>query len=125
MDEPFYKEHILEQWRNPRNKHAMQEATFRQKEFNTFCGDEVELFVKLADGGTVEQASFEGAGCAISQAAASLFTEEIKGGHPPTIMLMGPKEMEHMLGIALSVVRMRCALLPLRAFQEGWKTYHG
>ena len=125
MVENMYKENILDHYRNPHNKRPLPDASFHQKEFNAFCGDEVEVYVKLSADDVVKNVSFTGTGCAISQAAASLFTEQLPGKRVEEVIQMGGKDAEELLGIVLNAVRIKCALLPLRAFQEGWKTYHG
>ena len=124
MVENIYKENILDHYRNPRNKRQMIGASFHKKECNSFCGDEVDLFVKLFTDDTVKEVSFIGIGCAISQAAASLLTEQLPGRRAEDIMRMGGREAKELLGIELNAIRVKCALLPLRAFQEGWRIYH-
>ncbi|MEK7173739.1 MAG: iron-sulfur cluster assembly scaffold protein [Patescibacteria group bacterium] len=123
MDD-IYKENILDHYRNPRNKRQMIGASFHKKEFNAFCGDEVELFASITADGVIREISFTGTGCAISQAAASLLTEQLPGRRAEDIMRMGGREAKELLGIELNAIRVKCALLPLRAFQEGWRIYH-
>ena len=74
----LYKEAILEHYKRPRNKAPLPDATHRQEGLNPSCGDEVELFLRVHDG-VVEEARFDGAGCAISIASASMLTERIAG----------------------------------------------
>lgn len=74
----LYQELILDHSKRPRNAHAMPEATHQAKGQNPLCGDQLELFLQVKDG-KVEAASFQGSGCAISTASASLLTECVRG----------------------------------------------
>jgi nitrogen fixation NifU-like protein len=78
MVNDLYQEIILDHSRRPRNFHKMDDATRRAEGYNPLCGDRLKLYVKMEDG-MVKDASFEGAGCAISTASASLMTESLKG----------------------------------------------
>lgn len=78
MLERLYKEAILEHYKRPRNRGALPDATHRHEGLNPSCGDELELYVKVEDG-VVRQVRFEGQGCAISQASASMMSERITG----------------------------------------------
>ena len=119
----IYKEHILEHYRNPQNKGVLSDATFVHKEFNPFCGDELTMHVKLDNQMRTEKLAFEGRGCAISLAAASLFTEELCGKSFEQVRSISKTDIEVMLGIPLSTVRIQCAMLPVRAVVSGWKKY--
>jgi nitrogen fixation protein NifU and related proteins len=74
----LYRDVIVDHNRNPRNFRAMPDADRHAEGFNPLCGDKLELFVKLR-GDTIEDVSFQGSGCAISVASASLLTERVKG----------------------------------------------
>lgn len=74
----LYQEVIFDHNRNPRNFHVMDDADRRIDGFNPLCGDKMTLFLKLQDG-KVSDASFQGQGCAISTASASIMTEMVKG----------------------------------------------
>ena len=74
----LYQEMILDHNRRPHNFHAMEEATHRAEGYNPLCGDKVTIYLKIQDDLVVD-VSFEGAGCAISTASASLLTETLKG----------------------------------------------
>jgi nitrogen fixation NifU-like protein len=78
MVDDLYQETILDHSKRPRNFHAMEDANRRADGYNPLCGDKLKLFLKM-DGETVREASFTGAGCAISTASASLMTESLKG----------------------------------------------
>ncbi|TSC71498.1 MAG: nitrogen fixation protein NifU [Parcubacteria group bacterium Gr01-1014_70] len=125
MENEIYKEHILNHYRNPRNKYALVGARRVGKETNALCGDEVTIYAHVDDTGMITTMSFTGDGCAISQAAASLFTDWAKGKQEEEIQHMTQKDMEQLLGITLSAVRARCALLPVRALQNAYTTING
>jgi len=78
MVHDLYQEIILDHSKHPRNRHAMAEASREAEGYNPLCGDKLKLFLKM-DGDKVVDASFEGSGCAISTASASLMTETLKG----------------------------------------------
>lgn len=129
--EELYKEVILDHYRSPRNKGRLDPHDVALERNNPLCGDEIELYVKF-NGGTVEGVAFEGKGCSISQASASMMTEKVKGlpvkdaiGLTESIkrMMAGEEEGDtNTLGDLISLkgvvkypVRIKCALL-------GWNT---
>ena len=77
MDD-LYQEMILDHYKNPRNKHVMENSDYDAKGHNPLCGDNIQIFLHM-NGDIIEDISFEGSGCAISQASASLLTELLKG----------------------------------------------
>lgn len=118
-DEEIYRENILDHYRSPRNKKALEEYTFRHLEYNPICGDKIELFIKLNGQLCVEEAAFQGEGCAISQASVSMLTEKLKGMHLRDLQSIKKEDVLDMLGISIGLVRMKCALLPLKALHTG------
>jgi nitrogen fixation NifU-like protein len=74
----LYKEVILDHYKNPRNKRALPESSVSLHKNNPLCGDEITIHAKLQDG-TVAEVAFEGQGCSISQASASMLTEAVQG----------------------------------------------
>jgi nitrogen fixation protein NifU and related proteins len=78
MIDDLYQETILDHSKRPRNHHPMNDANRQAEGYNPLCGDKLKLYLKM-DGDVVQDASFEGAGCAISTASASLMTETLKG----------------------------------------------
>lgn len=114
----FYREHILDHYRRPRNQGTLEDADISCELDNPVCGDVVRLDVRLS-GGQVSEARFSGRGCVLSMASASMLTEEILGR---TVDELGAMKDEHvfgMMGITLGPVRAKCGLLPLRVLQEG------
>ena len=118
MEEEIYKEMILELYRNPLNKKALLDYDAKYKEFNPSCGDEIEIFIKFDASGKVVDIGRQGQGCAISQAAVSLLTEEINGKTREEIKLLTENQMIEMLGIAISKNRLKCATLGFKAIQK-------
>ena len=78
MIDDLYQETILDHSKRPRNRHALNDANRKAEGYNPLCGDKLKLYLKM-DGDVVVDAAFEGAGCAISTASASLMTESLKG----------------------------------------------
>jgi nitrogen fixation NifU-like protein len=75
----LYQEVILDHGRHPRNKHVLEDADHFAHGENPLCGDKLTVFVRLDDKGVIEEVSFDGSGCAISTASASLMTEVMVG----------------------------------------------
>jgi nitrogen fixation NifU-like protein len=87
----LYQEVILDHGRKPRNFRRLDDATLTARGDNPMCGDRMELFLKTAPDGRIEQAAFQGRGCAISMASASLMTETVQGKSPEQAREMGEK----------------------------------
>ena len=120
--EELYREEIMEHYSNPRNFGKLAGASVRYSDHNPVCGDEVEMQLKL-DGGQVVDAMFNGKGCAISQAAASMLSEEIKGKSLRDAVAMTKDDMLKIIRINPGPVRIKCAMLALRALQKGIVQY--
>jgi len=135
----LYREVILDHYRNPRNKRGLPDADIDLAHNNPLCGDEISVRVKVADGG-VADAAFEGQGCSISQASASMLTERIKGMPLEDVddLIMGFRGMmagkdaadEDSLGDLVALkgvvkypVRIKCAVLAWDTLQEGVEQY--
>jgi len=110
--ESMYQENILDHYKNPRNSGKIENASVHHHEYNPLCGDEIELFLVIKDK-KIADVKFHGKGCAISQASASLLTEEIKGKNIEYLKKMTKENILELLGISLSPVRLKCALLSL------------
>jgi len=119
-EEELYKENILDHYKNPHNKRKISHCTFNHKDFNPLCGDEITLFIKTEQGKIID-AAFEGNGCAISQASASMLTDHIKKMSLEQAKQLGPWDIFNLLGIRISHTRSKCALLCLKTLQEGIK----
>ena len=115
MDD-LYRDYILEHYRRPHNFGVIDEPTATFEGSNPLCGDRITLQLGIRDG-VVERVGFTGRGCAISQASASLLTDEIKGKPVDVASSMTSSEVLDLLGIEISPARMKCALLSLETLQ--------
>jgi nitrogen fixation NifU-like protein len=112
--EQMYREVILDHYRNPRGHGAMDDPDAEAEGMNPLCGDEVTIFVSLADDGeTIDDVKFSGRGCAISQAATSMLTEMVKGRSATDVATLPKEELLEEIGIPLTPIRLKCALLGL------------
>jgi nitrogen fixation protein NifU and related proteins len=110
----MYREVILDHYKNPRGHGVIEAPDAEAEGQNPLCGDEVAIFVAFGDDGdTIEDVKFRGRGCAISQAATSMLTEMVKGRTADEIATMPRDELLDEVGIPLSPVRLKCALLGL------------
>ena len=108
----LYRELILDHYKNPRG-HGLLEAPDAQAEGqNPLCGDEVAMSIRF-DGDTIADIGFEGRGCAISQAATSMLTELVVGRTAADVATMPKEELLEEIGVPLTPVRLKCAILGL------------
>ena len=115
----LYREVILDHYKNPRNHGELDPADCRAEGMNPLCGDEITVTVRLgADGETIEDVRFIGRGCAISQASASMLTELVKGRSAHEVAAMEKEELLDEVGIPLTPVRLKCALLGLSTLKH-------
>jgi nitrogen fixation NifU-like protein len=117
-DDQFYREYILDHYKNPRNFGRLEDADIRHEEENPLCGDVVGIDIKV-DAGKVADVRFHGRGCAISQASASLLTERLKGMTLDDAKKIGKEDVLGELGIEISPARIKCALLSLKVLKAG------
>ncbi|MEM2872976.1 MAG: SUF system NifU family Fe-S cluster assembly protein [Nitrososphaerales archaeon] len=120
----MYAEMIIDLYRHPMNYGKIENPDIKAQDTNPICGDIIEIQVKL-NKGRVEEVKFNGKGCAISQASASLLTEMIKGKKIDELLKMDKKDILNALGIEISPVRLKCALLPLKVLKMGIYSYLG
>ena len=110
----MYREVILDHYKNPRGHGALEDADAYAEGQNPLCGDEVSIYVRFAeDGETIDDVSFEGRGCAISQAATSMLTELVKGRKAEEVALLPKDDLLEEIGIPLTPIRLKCAILGL------------
>ena len=110
----MYREVILDHYKNPRGHGPMEGPDAQAEGMNPLCGDEVTISVALADDGeTIDDVRFEGRGCAISQAATSMLTEMVKGRQATEIAALPKERLLEEIGIPLTPVRLKCAILGL------------
>ena len=114
MDDQFYREVILDHYKNPRSYGLIADADASAEGQNPLCGDEVTISVKFAaDGETIERIGFEGQGCAISQAATSMLAEIVQGRTATEVAALPKEELLEEIGIPLTPIRLKCAILGL------------
>lgn len=111
-----YEDLIIDHWRHPRNKGTLPDPDVDVTEANVPCGDVLRLQLKVRDG-TVADVRFEGRGCAISMASASLLTEMIKGKGLEELRGMREEDLLRALGGVMKP-RLKCALLPYRTMKK-------
>jgi nitrogen fixation NifU-like protein len=116
--EAFYREAILDHYKHPRHKGHLENPDIHFHDHNPFCGDEVTIELKM-NNGVVAEAAFDGRGCAISQAAASMLMEEIVGKSTEELKELDKQYILDLLGIEIGPVRLKCALLPLKVLKAG------
>jgi nitrogen fixation protein NifU and related proteins len=117
-DDQFYREFILDHYKNPRNFGRLEGATVSHEEYNPLCGDLVGMDFRIEDG-VIEDVRFHGRGCAISQASASLMTERLKGLSLEEARGISKDDVLEELGIDISPARLKCALLTLKVLKVG------
>ena len=113
----LYEDHILDHYESPYHKGRLETPTYCQSGRNPLCGDQVQIQLAVDENGRIEQAYFDGEGCAISQAAASILCEAIEGKHLKEIEGMQAQEMLDMLKVPLTATRQRCGLLGFKVLK--------
>jgi nitrogen fixation NifU-like protein len=114
----LYREAILDHFNQPRNWGVISPADIDHEESNPLCGDHLRLTMRVKDGKIVEL-GWSGEGCAISQAAASMLGETLVGKTLEEARAVGKEEVLDLLGISLTPVRLKCALLSLKVLKVG------
>jgi len=109
MDD-LYRDYILEHYRRPHNFGPLEQPSVTREGSNPLCGDRLTLQLGVRNG-VVEEVGFTGRGCAISQASASLLTDEIKGKKLEEVAAFGADDLLDLLGIDISPARLKCAML--------------
>jgi nitrogen fixation NifU-like protein len=122
--EDLYRDNIIDHYQNPRNYGALESPDISYEDSNPVCGDEIRMDLKIQDGRVIA-ARFQGHGCSISQASASMLTEEIIGKTLEEVKQIDKQYLLDMLGIPLGPVRLKCALLSLKVLKAGAYGLHG
>jgi len=117
MDD-FYKEYILDHYRNPRNFGHLERVDASAEDLNPLCGDTIKMELALDGEGRVEDIKFSGRGCAISQASASMLTESVKGMKLEDVARLSQESVLENVGIGISPTRMKCAMLGLKVLKS-------
>ncbi len=114
MVDDMYREVILDHYKNPRGHGVIEDADAHAEGLNPLCGDEVSIYVQFdEDGETIDEVKFSGRGCAISQASTSMLMEMVKGRKADEIAALPKEELLEEIGIPLTPIRLKCALLGL------------
>ncbi len=119
MNGDIYREQIIDLYENPLNFGELDPADFSYEEDNPLCGDVIRIDVRLDEDGRIAEAAWSGDGCAISQASASLLTEEIQGKTLAEVKAFPKEELLDLIGVPLSMARIKCALLSLKVLKAG------
>lgn len=117
VTEDIYQEHILEHYESPYHKGKLVNPTCCHRDKNPLCGDVIELQLKIDANDCVKEAYFDGKGCAISQAAASILCEQIEGKPLSELKEMQAQEMLDLLHVPLTASRQKCGLLAFRVLK--------
>ena len=127
MSSDFYRELILDYYRNPRNFGKLDPHDIDARDTNPLCGDEVEMQIRVsADKDKIEEIKFIGKGCAISQASASMLTEMAKGKSLDWVKGLSRDDIQKMLGTSdLGPARIKCAMLSVKVLKTGVYGYMG
>ncbi|MFZ0031838.1 MAG: SUF system NifU family Fe-S cluster assembly protein [Candidatus Cybelea sp.] len=116
MDD-FYRDYILDHYRNPRNFGKLDRYDATAEDLNPLCGDQIRMELKVDDG-VVSDVRFSGKGCAISQASASMLTERVRGMKLSDVATLSKDVVLEDVGIGISPTRMKCAMLGLRVLKS-------
>lgn len=119
----MYQENILDHYENPYHRGTLAHPTLEHRGLNPLCGDEVCIQACLDGEGRLAEAYFDGQGCVISLAAASILMEEVEGKTLQEVKKMDRQDMLDLLGIPLTTMRVKCAMLPLRTLDKAIHFY--
>ena len=127
MSSDFYRELILDYYRNPRNFGKLDPHDIDAKDLNPLCGDEIEMQIRVSpEKDKIEEIKFIGKGCAISQASASMLTELAKGKPLEWVKALSREDILKMLGTSdLGPARIKCAMLSVKVLKTGVYGYMG
>jgi nitrogen fixation NifU-like protein len=118
MSMDYYREYILDHYRNPRNYGTLEKPSVHSEDSNPLCGDQLGMDLIVEDN-HVKAVRFQGRGCAISQASASMLSEMIEGKTVEEVVQLGKDDILEELGIPISPARTKCAFLSLRVLHRG------
>lgn len=123
MSDDIYREIILDHYRNPRNKGKLPDADISTHDSNPLCGDEIDIHMKIF-GDKITDVKFEGRGCAISQASASMLTEMVINKPLTNVKDIAKTDVLENIGLTnLGPARVKCALLALKVMKLGMVNY--
>jgi len=124
LSDDIYREIILDHYRNPRNKGKLEDADVVIHDSNPLCGDQIDIYLKVKDG-NIQDIKFDGRGCAISQASASMLTEMIINKPLTNAKDISKDDILENIGLTnLGPARIKCALLSLKVLKMGMVKYY-
>lgn len=114
----LYRDFILEHYKNPHNQGVLDPHDLHYADSNPTCGDELSMTLRLTDDQAgIADVAFEGRGCAISQASASILTDTLRGMSLDAVRAIDPKDVLEELGVPIGPARLKCALLGYKVLQ--------
>lgn len=117
-DDQLYREYILEHYKRPHNWGELDHPDLEAQDLNPLCGDELKVQLAVDPDGRITDVAFSGHGCAISQAAASMISDEVKGMQVQDLLALDRDSVLELLGIDISATRMKCAMLALKVLKS-------
>ena len=117
-EEEIYQEHVLDHYEDPYHRGRLDHPTHHHKDDNPLCGDVVEMDLAIDSDGKIARAYFDGEGCCISQAAASMLIEKIDGTHVEAVKDFTAEDMLELFGPKLTPNRQKCCLLSWQVLQS-------
>jgi len=116
MDD-LYRENILDHYRHPRHKGKLEHVTHSFQDENPLCGDNIRIELHVDENDVIDAVGFDGHGCSISLASASMLTERLQGMPLEEAKKLSKEDILDSLGIELGPVRLKCALLSLKVLK--------
>jgi nitrogen fixation protein NifU and related proteins len=116
-EEEIYQEHVLDHYEDPYHRGQCPHCTHRHEDDNPLCGDVVHVELRIDQQGTIQEAYFDGDGCCISQASASMLMEKFEGRGVDEVKQFTANDMLDLFGARLTPNRQKCCLLPWRVLQ--------
>lgn len=118
----MYQEELMDHFHHPRNRGSIVDADLSAGQYNPSCGDAVSITARI-DKNTITEIAFEGTGCVISQATASMLTDYVLRKTLDEAFAISPDDLLKLIKIPLGPTRLKCALLSLESLKEGIKMY--
>lgn len=119
----FYKEILMDHYQNPRNRGCIEGPSFATEQYNPSCGDSISMQGIIEDG-IITSLAFDGKGCVISLATASMLTEFFVGKNIEDVLKFEDSKISEIIGMPLGPMRIKCALLALMALKDGILEYN-